>query len=341
MASRMDYRDPIGGIPIRSDRRPDPFVMEPVLSSPSVCGRFWQETPGDAARAYDRRAEEGRADDRMRQDPTRIGLSPLTIGIYGAMRVLSLMLSVDIPHMEPGGTSAVRRSARPDRKQEAMPLNLRNSTHFASIVNAIPSTDPQTGLHLHRATCLAHVVLDVVGLPSGDPGRAQVLLAARFQSIGKLAIPDEILDKPGRLSEQDWQRLRQHPRFAADLLQQVPSLAPAAEVVIARYERWDGAGYPAGLRGEAIPWSARALAIAGSIDAMSMDRPYRAAMAASEVVAELDRDRGRQFDPVLVEQVLHEATGLVDVLENGCSHGERPPQVTIPQTKTPGTHFAT
>ncbi len=199
-------------------------------------------------------------------------------------------------------------------------LALDNPAHFASLANAIPSIDPRTGAHLHRAACLAHAVIDLVGLSQADPLAERILLAARLQTLGKLAIPDEILDKPGPLSAEDWNTLRHHPRFAFELLRQVPSLEPAAAVVLGRYERWDGSGHPSGLARDAIPWASRVLAIAGSIDAMASSRPYRAALSPSEVLLELQRGRATQFDPGLVDQVLADPSQIEAILTDGCVH---------------------
>lgn len=192
--------------------------------------------------------------------------------------------------------------------------------HLTALANAIPSVDPTTGRHLHRATCLTALLCDLRGLKADDPEREALGLAARLQGLGKLLIPDEILDRQGPLSDEDWIVLRRHPEYAVAIIRQVPAFAPAAGLVLARYERWDGSGYPRGLAGYAIPWGARVLAVAGSMDAMSAPRAHRAARDAQAVLDQLAEGRGTQFDPKLVDLVLAHQDTVAGVLRDGCPH---------------------
>ena len=204
-------------------------------------------------------------------------------------------------------------------------LNRREVASFCALANAIPSLDAHTGAHLHHASCLAEVVATACGVAPDDPLRAQLALAARLQGLGKLMIPDEILDKPAALSAEDWREVRRHPEFAASLIRAVPSLASAADIVLARYEWWDGSGYPHALAGAAIPWSARLLAVAGSIDAMAARRAYRDARAPLAILQQLQQGRGSQFDPTIVDGVTEAFDQVTDVLQQGCSHGAGAP----------------
>lgn len=192
--------------------------------------------------------------------------------------------------------------------------------HLTALANAIPSVDPATGRHLHRATCLTALLCDLRGLQVDDPEREVLGLAARLQGLGKLLIPDAILDRQGPLSDADWVVLRRHPEYAVAIIRQVPAFAPAAGLVLARYERWDGAGYPRGLAGYAIPWGARVLAVAGSMDAMSAPRAHRAARDPHAVMEQLASGRGTQFDPRLVDLVLAHRDTVAAVLREGCPH---------------------
>lgn len=196
---------------------------------------------------------------------------------------------------------------------------------FAALVNAIPSRDARTGIHLHRASCLTFVLAEALDLDASDPMPERLALAARLQGLGKLLIPDAILDKTDPLDAEDWAVLRQHPEFAVALIRQVPTFASVAEIVEARYEWWDGTGYPRGLRGAAILWEARVLAVAGSLDAMSTARAYREALKPDEAFAELQRGRGRQFDPGLVELAASNRAILTGVLMGICPHATSPP----------------
>jgi two-component system cell cycle response regulator len=129
----------------------------------------------------------------------------------------------------------------------------------------------------------------------------EILRAAELHDIGKLAIPDEILDKPGPLDDSEWGFMRQHPVIGERILGAAPALAPVAELVRSSHERWDGRGYPDGLAGEAIPLGARIVFACDAYDAMTSDRCYQRARTPQAAMAELRRQAGTQFDPRVVE----------------------------------------
>lgn len=126
--------------------------------------------------------------------------------------------------------------------------------------------------------------------------------AATLHDLGKLSVRVEVLHKLGRLDEAEWAEVRRHPAVGSDLLLALStSLGPIALAVRAHHERWDGSGYPDGLRGEGIPLLGRVIAIADAFDSMTRRRPYRArALVASEAVRAIQDQSGRQFDPLLV-----------------------------------------
>ena len=129
----------------------------------------------------------------------------------------------------------------------------------------------------------------------------EVLRAAELHDIGKLAIPDEILDKAGPLDESEWVFMRQHSVIGERILGAAPALAPVARLVRSSHERWDGGGYPDGLIGEAIPLGARIVFVCDAYDAMTSDRCYQRARTPQAAIAELRRHAGTQFDPRVVE----------------------------------------
>jgi len=129
-------------------------------------------------------------------------------------------------------------------------------------------------------------------------------LGALLHDIGKVGLPDAILNKPGALTPQEWEIVRRHPIQGAEILSNFPELAGAAPVVRSQHERWDGTGYPDGLAGEAIPLGARLFALADTLDALSGDQAYRAARPLSEIRDEVRRMSGKQFDPALAEAFL-------------------------------------
>jgi diguanylate cyclase (GGDEF)-like protein len=128
--------------------------------------------------------------------------------------------------------------------------------------------------------------------------------AAKLQDVGMMAIPDAILAKPGPLSEEEWAYVRQHTVIGSRIVAAAPPLVPVARLVRSSHERWDGAGYPDGLAGDSIPLGARVVFACDSFDAMTSERPYRAAMTPEEALAELQRCAGSQFDPQVVDAVV-------------------------------------
>ena len=129
----------------------------------------------------------------------------------------------------------------------------------------------------------------------------QILRGSYLHDIGKIGIPDAILNKPAKLTPEEVAVMRTHSRIGYDLVSHIPFLAPAAEIVLAHQESYDGTGYPQGLKGEAIPLGARIFAVADTLDAMTSDRPYRRALPWSVAYDEIRRESGQQFDPKVVE----------------------------------------
>jgi diguanylate cyclase len=129
---------------------------------------------------------------------------------------------------------------------------------------------------------------------------AEIELAALLHDIGKVRVPDSILNKPGALTEDERAVMNRHPVWGAELLARVPGLEPVATIVRFHHERWNGGGYPAGLAGTRIPLTSRIIAVCDAHHAMTSDRPYRAALSQAHALAELRAGAGTQFDPVVV-----------------------------------------
>jgi response regulator RpfG family c-di-GMP phosphodiesterase len=162
---------------------------------------------------------------------------------------------------------------------------------------AVESRDEETGDHIGRMSELCHRLALAAGM---DPDEAEVLRhASAMHDVGKIAIPDTILRKQGRLTASEWEVMKRHTTIGADLL--AGSRSPLVQMgeVIARthHERWDGTGYPAGLAGEDIPLVGRICAVCDVFDALTSDRPYKRAWSVDEALAEIERQSGRHFDP--------------------------------------------
>jgi HD-GYP domain-containing protein (c-di-GMP phosphodiesterase class II) len=193
---------------------------------------------------------------------------------------------------------ALRRRARREDRISTLTL-----TH------AIEVRDLGTEGHSERIASLTAALAGRLGL---DDVEAEILrLGARLHHLGKVGVPAAILVKPGPLDDRERALVQLHPLIGDRLLEPSPALAALRSIVRHRHERSDGLGYPAGLAGESIPLAARIVAVADAIDAMSAPREYRAGLAPAEILAELSSGRGTEWDPAVVDAVLH----LVDAGE--------------------------
>ncbi len=189
-----------------------------------------------------------------------------------------------------------------------------NSDLMLTLAKIIDARDPFVSSHAIQVADLATAIGQKVGLP---PERLEQLRqAALLHDIGKLAIPEKILHKPGNLTPEEREIIKTHATIGADFLETSRGLRHLAPFVRHHHERWDGAGYPNGLKGEEIPLEARILALCDAVDAMASDRPYRAALPVSEILKEVRKHAGGQFDPQVVEgflQVVAESHGQIVV----------------------------
>jgi putative nucleotidyltransferase with HDIG domain len=162
--------------------------------------------------------------------------------------------------------------------------------------------DRATAEHALRVQRLAVAVAQEVGLEDGVI--AAVNAAAPLHDIGKLAIPDSLLHRPGPLSREEYEIVQQHAAIGAEILSGIEGGAALAEIVRHHHENWDGSGYPRGLAGEAIPVAGRITALADVYDALGSRRCYKQAWASAEIRAHLQTERGRKFEPRLVDLLL-------------------------------------
>ena len=192
------------------------------------------------------------------------------------------------PDAFPGGTSTPV-APRPGPTWDARSRGL---------VTALEARVPGAAAHAERVATQSRRVARRLGLTSREARRVEC--AARLHDVGKIIVSPEILEKPGRLVPCEHAEIQRHAIFGARL---VASLEDPELIAIVRHhhERWDGKGYPDGLKGEDIPLGARIIAVADSFDAMTSDRPYRRALSHATALAEIERNSGIQFDPQVVE----------------------------------------
>jgi diguanylate cyclase (GGDEF)-like protein/putative nucleotidyltransferase with HDIG domain len=173
----------------------------------------------------------------------------------------------------------------------------------ASLAKAVDARDTYTGSHSERVGELAAKVAKRIGLDAEQVELTR--LAGSLHDLGKLAIPEEILRKPGTLTDSERLVLERHPQIGFRMLDSL-GVDPVADLVLHHHERWDGAGYPDGLRGEEIPLGARIIFVTDAYDAMTSDRIYRPKLSSQEALAELERCAGTQFDPGIVAAFVEE-----------------------------------
>ena len=172
-----------------------------------------------------------------------------------------------------------------------------------ALATAIEARDSYTGSHVTHVAHYALVLGQQMGLEGDDLRWLEV--AALVHDVGKIGIPDGVLNKVGKLDDSEWRLLQSHAALGAEILSRAPEMQATAKAVRSHHERWDGHGYPDGLDGENIPLHARIITLADSFDAMTRDRSYQRARNATDVQNDIDHNRGRQFDPHVVDAFRH------------------------------------
>lgn len=168
-----------------------------------------------------------------------------------------------------------------------------------ALVTSVQARDHYTEEHSGRVTEFSVQIADALGL--SDAEKETLRIAGLLHDIGKIAIPDNVLLKPGKLTFEEYEIIKTHPVIGDEILSHIPLLDAERKIVRYHHERWDGRGYPDGLSGNDIPFLARMMAVADSYDAMTSDRPYRKGFSSDEAILELQRNKGTQFDGHLVD----------------------------------------
>jgi putative nucleotidyltransferase with HDIG domain len=205
---------------------------------------------------------------------------------------------------------------------------------------AIEAKDQTTHDHLQRVRVYALGIGEEIGMSVTELDALRA--AALLHDIGKIAVPEFIISKPGKLTPEEFQKMKVHPVVGAEILERVRFPFPVAPIVRAHHEKWDGTGYPAGLKGEEIPLGARILAVVDCLDALASDRQYRRALPLSEAMAMVERDAGKAFDPRIVEILKRR---YVDLEQEARSSPREPwrlsTDIHIERGAEPGAGFAT
>jgi len=199
---------------------------------------------------------------------------------------------------------------------EADILERANAAFAEALAEALDIREHETGAHSKRVAC--HTLVLARRFTVDTDRLRQIYWGALLHDIGKIGIPDTILLKQGALNEDEWLEMRTHPEKGHRIVAQIPGMEDAAEIVLSHEERFDGTGYPRGLRGQQIPFGARLFALIDTLDAMTSDRSYRKALSFDQARAEIVSMGGTQFDPVAVQAFLAEETTLREMVAAKC-----------------------
>jgi putative nucleotidyltransferase with HDIG domain len=225
-----------------------------------------------------------------------VGVAMVVAPIVAAQAFL-VLLERQMTAREAEGTAHIA-----DIEAGAQRIEVAHHVTLIALTNALDARDRETQGHSRRVVEYSREIGSVLGLDESD---MRILAhGALLHDIGKIGIPDGILHKPGSLSEDEWTVMRTHPEIGAQMIEDVGTLREARRIILHHHERWDGRGYPHGLHTTQVVRGARIFSVADAIDAMTQDRPYRAAVSWDEAIDEVRRCSGSQFDPEVVEALL-------------------------------------
>jgi response regulator RpfG family c-di-GMP phosphodiesterase len=210
-----------------------------------------------------------------------------------------------------------RRVAEATRDLDAAFVQLQETYRatLEALGSALDTRDVGTQSHSRRVLGYSLAIARAHGMPDGRI--AELEHGVLLHDIGKIGIPDSILLKPGPLTPEEWRTMRTHPEIGKRLIERIPFLRGAVPVVHCHHERWDGTGYPRGLRGDAIPLGARIFAVADALDAMTYDRPYSRAISFEAARREITRSAGTHFDPAVVDAFLTIPIAVLEAIRRG------------------------
>jgi putative nucleotidyltransferase with HDIG domain len=184
-------------------------------------------------------------------------------------------------------------------QRSTLDLALAYDSTLEGWARALELRDQETEGHSQRVTGMTVQLARALGMREEEI--VHVRRGALLHDIGKMGIPDTILLKPGKLTDEEWKTMRQHPQFAYEMLAPIAYLKPGLDIPYCHHEKWDGTGYPRGLKGEQIPLAARLFAVADVWDALTSDRPYRKAWTPEQAREYIREQAGKHFDPKVVE----------------------------------------
>ena len=223
-------------------------------------------------------------------------LEEVTLATQSALEKRRLVIE-NKQYQEDLEAKVVERTAKLQEALADLELNYDNT--LEALVAALDAREHETGNHSKRVALYTVLLSESLSIPDMD--RLEIYRGAFLHDIGKIGVSDIILLKPGKLTAEEWNEMRRHPSIGYNILKQIGFLGDAVKTVFSHHERFDGQGYPKGLRAEEIPLGARIFSVADAFDTMTTDRPYRKALNYQAALTEIQRCSGSQFDPRVVE----------------------------------------
>jgi PAS domain S-box-containing protein len=231
--------------------------------------------------------------------PLELSISLLQLGADGdGAGVACVMRDISERRLEQAQLEAYAKDVRESFGRELRRAAELERSYFHTVralAAAVEAKDGYTGAHIQRVHAIGLLLARTVAPEQADD--PQLAYGFLLHDIGKLSVPDAVLKKPGPLTDPEWLLMRRHPEAGARILDAIPFLDRAVDVVLHHHERWDGGGYPAGLEADRIPLWARIFSVADTVDAITSDRPYRRGRPLDEAVGEIVARAGTQFDP--------------------------------------------
>ncbi|HEY2380147.1 MAG TPA: HD domain-containing phosphohydrolase [Terriglobia bacterium] len=305
VAARTDPRE---GIVAFESFQPEVCVLDfsmPGMTGGDVCRRMKELDPTVEVVFLTGEADTGLAVEMMKLGALDYLLKPVNIpqlmtAVSRAAEHRRLVLE-NIAYRERLETLVVERTRALNETLDQLGVVHAATLHTLGL--ALDFRDQSTGGHSARVARLTKGIAEEIGV-SGH-ALLQIEQGALLHDIGKLKIPDRILLKPGALTTDEWATIKCHPEYGREFLERIDFLGGAAELVYMHHEKFDGNGYPQGLRGDAIPIGARCFAIVDSVDALIYERPYHRAIPFDQAAAEIRRCAGSHFDPDLIDVALN------------------------------------
>lgn len=265
------------------------------------------------------------------------GAAALAVGIYSFLSVKWLLPLAAAPLYLTYTGYKVYLGRIDDEQRHVREMADLHLATIEALALAIDAKDQTSQSHIRRVQLYAAALARALGMSENEI--QGVKTAALLHDIGKLAVPEHILSKPGPLTPEEFQKIRAHPKVGADIISAVPFPYPVSPLILSHHERWDGKGYPAGLKGEDIPLGARILSVVDYFDALMAERPYHKAMGFDAAVSLLQQEAGKGLDPRVVDKFIEllptlqrEATTLEQAIRRASASEEQPQSVGKPAT---------